>query len=165
MHFTPYHKKKNWQRFFFGAFVGAALAYFITVYMYGSMYENLLKRTYELQSTVTELKRQNDALQQDKEDIDEKNKERLTVNRIEINITNAEQLKIDRLSISQLDEMIKKEINHIIGQDIDVISESEQLLQSTIENKRFSIDDFTYYFKIEKLIISRTVKLTLIAKF
>lgn len=164
MHVTPYHKKKQWQRFFFGAFVGGIVAYCIVIFMYGSMYEKLLNKTYELQAQVTELKNQNEALLQDKEDIDEKNKERLTINNIETHITNADELKLDRLSISQLDEMIKREINYIIGKDIDSISESEQLLQSTIENKQFSVDDLTYYFEVEKLIISKTVKLILIGK-
>ena len=113
---------------------------------------------------VTELKQQNEALLQDNKDINEKNKERLTVNQIEIEISNADEFKLDRLSISQLNEMIKNEINHIIGQDIDVVSDSEQLLQSTIENKQFSVDELTYYFEIEKLTISKTVKLIMVAK-
>lgn len=164
MHFTPYHKKKSWQRFFFGLFSGALLAYCILIFMYGSMYEKLLKQNYELQSELTELKSQNEALLEDNESIDEERKKKLTVERIEITISNAEKLKIDQLSIPQLDEMIKQEIKHIIGKDINTVSDSDQLLQSTIENKVFSIDDFSYYFEVKKLVISQTVKLVLIAK-
>src|SRR5690625_162780 len=164
MHVTPYHKKKHWQRFLFGVFIGGIIAYCILIFMYGSMYEELVKESYDLQAEVTELKQQNDAFLQDNKDINEKNKERLTVNQIEVEISNADEFKLDRLSISQLNEMIKNEINHIIGQDIDVVSDSEQLLQSTIENKQFSVDELTYYFEIEKLTISKTVKLIMVEK-
>ena len=128
------------------------------------MYERLFEKNLSLQSQVSELESQNNALSEDKKAIDEENKERLTVERIEIVIANADKLQLDRLIIHQLDDMIKKEINHIIGNDIRTVSESVKLLQSTIQNKEFSIDDFTYYFEVETMTISNTVEFTLIAK-
>lgn len=164
MHIFPYYKKKTIQRFFLGVFVGALIAYCILIFMYGRMYEQLLERNYALQAQITEIKRQNEALLQDNKEIDDDRKERLTINRIEILIQNAPQLRLDRLIITQLNEIIINEINHIIGQPINTIAESSQLLQSTVENKAFSVDNFTYYFQVEKLIISQTVHLTLKAK-
>ena len=164
MHFTPYHKNKSWQRFFFGIFIGAVLSYCILIFMYGKMYEQLIEVNYDLQAQITELQSRNEALLKDNESIAEKNKVRLTVERIEITIPNQEQLRLDRLIILQLNEMIKKEINHVIGQDIYIVSESDQLLLSTLENKAFTIDDFTYYFEVKKLTIAHTLKLTMIAK-
>lgn len=58
MHIPPYHKKKSWQRFFVGTFFGGVIAYCILLYMYGSMYENLLKQNLELHSQVSTLKNQ-----------------------------------------------------------------------------------------------------------
>lgn len=164
MHIFPYYKNKGLQRFFLGVVIGGIIAYCILLFMYGRMYEQLLENNYDLQAQITEIKRQNDALLQDNKDIDDERKEKLTVNRIEIRIENAAQLRFDRLIIIQLDEMIKQEIDHIIGQPIQIIAESNRLLQSAIENKAFSVDDFTYYFDIQKLIISQTVHLTLKAK-
>lgn len=164
MHIPPYYKKKSWQRFFIGAFIGAVIAYCIFIFMYGSMYERLFEHNLDLQSELTELEKQNEALLQDKKDLNEKSKAPVTVDGIEIHITNEKQLRLDRLIIHQLEEMMKQEIDHIIGQDISVVAESDRLLLSTIENKAFSIDDFTYSFEISKLTISKTVKITAKAK-
>lgn len=164
MHIPTYHKRKGWQRFFLGVVAGSIVAYFIIMYMYGSMYEQLFEKNLTLASQVAELEDLYESLLQDQKDEDEENKKQSTVETIEIVISNAEELKFDRLIIHQFSEMIKQEIKHIVGQDISIISESDQLLISTIENKSFTVDDFTYYFEIEKLIISQTIKLHLIAK-
>lgn len=164
MHIPPYYKLTSWQRFIIGTVTGGLIAYVIFIFMYGTMYEKLYEENLELQSKVSELKSHNDSLLQDKKDLNEKTKQHPIVERIEISITNQTELRLDRLIIYQLDHMIKEEINHIIGKDIQTISDGDELLLSTIENKAFSIDDFTYYFEVERLTISDTVKLTLYAK-
>ncbi|SDQ43684.1 sporulation membrane protein YtrI [Virgibacillus salinus] len=164
MHIPPYHKRKGWQRFLVGTFIGAIVAYFIFVYMHGYMYEQLLGENRELKSKVNELENQNEALLKDKQDLDEKSKEALTVESIEINITNQEELRLDRLIIHDLEELMKKEIEDIIGQDVTIVSESSELLEATIQNKNFKVDDFTYNFVVQKTVISQTVKITVEAK-
>ncbi|MBR3119554.1 sporulation membrane protein YtrI [Oceanobacillus profundus] len=162
MHIPPYHKKPSWQLFFAGAFIGGIIAYFILIYMYGTMYEELLAENLELSSQVNDLKEQNAALLQDKEDLSEKSEEPLTINSISVTIVDGERLKLDRLIEHQLEEMVKEQISHIIGQEISIIDKSDQLLQSTIENKGFTIDDFTYYFEVKKLTISTDLKIEII---
>src|SRR5690625_7599363 len=93
---------------------------------------------FRSQSKVSELKNHNDSLLQDKKALDEKSKQQPIVERIDISITNQEELRLDRLIVYQLDHMIKQEISHIIGKDIKTISESDQLLLSAIENTAFS---------------------------
>lgn len=159
MHIPPYHKRSSWQRFFVGAFIGGVIAYFIFVYMHGHMFERLLAENRDLESKVSKLESQNEALLQDKEDLDEKSKEPITVEEIEINIINQEKLRLDRLTTHDLEELIKEEINHIIGQNITIISESDRLLKASIENKDFPIGDFTYNFTVSTLTIWKTVKI------
>jgi hypothetical protein len=164
MHIPPYYKLKSWQRFIIGVVTGSVIAYAIFIFMYGSMYEKLYEENLDLQSKVSELQSHNDSLLQDMKDSDEKSKQQFTVERIDVFIMNQTELRLDRLIVYQLDHMIKGEINHMIGKDIRVISESDQLLLSTIENKAFTIDDFTYYFEVKRLVISDTIKLVLYAK-
>lgn len=85
MHIPPYHKKATWQRFFIGTVIGAILSYGVYLYIYGSLYEQLLEENLELEAEVTELERQNEALTQDKEDLDEQTQQPITVETIEIN--------------------------------------------------------------------------------
>lgn len=160
MHIPPYYKKPSWQRFFAGAFIGACIAYFIFVYMHGFMYEELMGENKDLQSKVAELKKQNEALLQDKEDLNKKSKEPLTVTSIEVSIVNEDELRLDKLIIHDLEELMKEEIDHIIGQKVSIIDESAQLLISSLENKEYKVDDFNYGFTIKKLTISKTLKIT-----
>ncbi|HLT55764.1 MAG TPA: hypothetical protein VK057_06605, partial [Bacillota bacterium] len=100
----------------------------------------------------------------DKEDLNEKANEPRVVESIVVQITNWDSLRLDRLIIHQLEELIKEEINYIVGRDVELISEMDELLISTIENKAFTVDDFTYYFQVEKLTIARKVKLSVFAE-
>lgn len=164
MHIPPYHRNRNWQRFFIGAFFGGIIAYCILLFMYGSMYEDLYEENLTLRTELEELKNQNDALLQAKEDSEEEERAKLKISKIDINISNAEDLLLDRLIVHELESMIKQDLNHVIGQDVQVLSESSNLLISAIENKSYSIDNFTYNFEITQLTISQTLKLTLVAK-
>lgn len=161
MHVPPLHKRKSWQRFLTGGFIGAILAYAIFIYMYGTMYEKLFEEKIHLESEMEELKSQNEALLQDKKDLDKEKDENETVEEIEIQIANKDELQIDRLLIHQLEGKVQESIKHIIGQEIDLVGESEDLLISTLEKQVISIDDFTYEFRVRRLIVSKKVKLTL----
>ncbi|WP_156291450.1 sporulation membrane protein YtrI [Oceanobacillus salinisoli] len=164
MHIPPYYKKPSWQFFIVGAVFGSLIAYLILLYMYGSMYEDLIRENQELESEIRELTIQNEALIEDNEDLNEKTNEAPTVESLEVEIPNWEELKLDRLIVHDLEEMVKEEIHHLIGEEISVVAESDFLLERAIENKGFKIDDVTYYFEVTKLTISETVKLTLKAK-
>lgn len=164
MHIPPYHRNRNWQRFFLGVFLGGMIAYCVLLFMYGSMYEDIYEENLTLRTQLQELKNQNDALLQAKEDSEEEEKALLKINKIEVDISNAEDLLLDRLIIHELESMIKQDLNHVIGQDIQVLSESANLLISAIENKSYSIDNFTYNFEITQLTISQNLRLTLVAK-
>src|SRR5690625_7106085 len=52
---------------------------------------------FRSQSKVSELKNHNDSLLQDKKALDEKSKQQPIVERIDISITNQEELRLDRL--------------------------------------------------------------------
>ncbi|MCG3420161.1 sporulation membrane protein YtrI [Oceanobacillus jordanicus] len=160
MHIPPYHKKKTWQRFFAGALVGGIIAYIIFIFMYGTMYENQLKKNLELTSQVNDLKNQNEALLKDTENL----KTPVTVSVIDITIENAEEISLDSLVVPKLEELVKDEISHITGQSVSIVDEIDQLLISAIENKEYTIDDLRYQFTVRKLTISETVKVFLEAE-
>ncbi|MEN1968234.1 sporulation membrane protein YtrI [Lentibacillus sp. N15] len=164
MHIPPYHKQASWQRFFVGALIGGVVAYCVFAYMYNTMYERLLEYNQQLKSQVTELRNQNDALLEDKKDLDEKNKEKLTVESIEVTIANDQELKLSQLVVYQMEEIIKEEIKHVVGKEVSVVSESDQLLTGTIENKEFAIDDFSYHFTVTRLTIAKTIKISVKAE-
>ena len=164
MHVPRYHKKPGWQRFLVGIFFGALISYWVVLYMYGTMYERLLEENSEIQEKLEDAENKVLALEKDKADLNEKSKQKITVEEIDLEILNATDLKIDHLLQLQLESLVKEEIKNIIGKDIQSIGESYSLLFSAIENKTFQVDDFTYYFVMESLVIAPTVRIIVKAK-
>ncbi|BAC14135.1 sporulation membrane protein YtrI [Oceanobacillus iheyensis] len=161
MHIPPYHKKPTWRLFFVGVFFGSIIGYLVIIYMYGSMYEDLLKENIELTSEVNELKKQNNALLEDKEERDEESQQPLTVSSIEIIFQEPERLKMDLLIQDQLKALIRQEIDHLIGEELATLSKADQLLYSTIEHKGFELEDLTYRFSVKKIVIDSELEIVL----
>ncbi|MBO1003390.1 sporulation membrane protein YtrI [Pseudogracilibacillus auburnensis] len=162
MHVPPYHKKRSWQILIIGILIGSVIAYLVLAYMYGKMYENVLSDRIQLQSKITELERQNEALLHDKEELEEQ--KTISIHSIDIEFMNKEDMRFDRLITHQLEDLIKQEINDIIGKDVKSVAENDDLLVTVIENKTFTIDDLSYQFEVKKLYISEQVKLSLHVK-
>ncbi|GAA0426051.1 MAG: sporulation membrane protein YtrI [Bacillota bacterium] len=160
MHIPPYHKKVTWQRFFVGVMIGGVIAYCTLLYMYGSMYESLLEENNQFRSKINDLQNQNESLLEDNDELSEKSQKAVTIESVSLTIENTDELPLDRLIIDNLEEMVKTELKHIYGKDLSLIAESEKLLVSTIENKAYTVDEFTYNFTITKLVISKHIKIT-----
>lgn len=164
MHIPPFYKKKSWQRFFVGVFIGGVLSYCVVIYMYGQMYEQLLEKNMTLQSELNDVQKQNESLLKTNEDLDKQSKQPVTVKEINLEISNKEELKLDTFTTHKLEELVKDEIDYLIGEDIQIVTESEELLISAIENKVYQADGLSYYFEISRLTISPQINLTLKAK-
>lgn len=162
MHVPPYHKKTGWQFILSGAFFGSILAYIVFIYMYGTMYEDILKENLELSNEVSELKQTNQALLKDKEDLSEQSKRPLTISTITIQIEDPESVKIDLLMQDQLQGLIHEEIHHVLGEEVQLISQSSQLLISTIENKAFLLDGMNYRFTVRQITFGPELRITLL---
>lgn len=158
MHVSPYHKKRTVQLFLLGMLAGAVIAYIVLIFMYGKMYESLMAENIKLSSEIQDLKRRNEALLQDKESLEERN---FIIQSIEIEFSNAEELRMDRLMIHQLENLIKNEIDQIIGKEIDSVADNDELLITVIENKTFTIDDLSYEFEVVKMSITEKLRITL----
>src|SRR5699024_4005855 len=164
MYIPPFFKKRIGRFFLLGLVVGIIVAYVVFIFMYGRMYEQLLERNLSLQHDVRELMTRNEALLQDQKEYDTHSSEKITVQSIDLAFTNPAELKVDRLMLHQFNEILVSEISHIIGQGVESLAHNDALLISTIENKTVTQSDFTYSFKVERLIIAENVKLTLSIK-
>lgn len=162
MHIPPYHKKRSWQIFLIGLFTGSVIAYIILVIMYGKMYEAVIAEKIALTSSYNELKRQNEALIEDKEQLQDKSI--LTVKSIDIFYENDGEFRFDRLMIHQLNDLIQQELNDIVGKEVKTISANSELLVTVIENKTFTIDELSYQFEVRKLTITEQVVIHLFVK-
>jgi len=155
---------KKWHHFLSGVIIGAIIAYALFVFMNGQLYEQLLTESYELQAELSELEKQNELLQQDKQDLDERANQAITIEKITIQIENEEELRLDRLVSHQMNEMLKAELEHLLGEEVTAVEKSGQLLVSTLEKNPLTIDEVTYNFTVKRLVISTHLKFTLKAK-
>lgn len=150
---------RKWNHFLTGMIFGAIIAYILFIFMNGQLYEQLLSESYELQAELSELEKQYELLEQDKEDLDERAKQAITVEKMTIEILNEEDLRLDRLASHQMVEQIKENAEHLLGKDINVAEQSSELLITTIENKQLTIDEITYDVTVDRLIIAPHLKL------
>lgn len=162
MHIPPYHKKRSYQLFLLGAVFGTIIAYLVLLFMYGKMYERAIYDQLELQTALTELEAQHEALLEEQEEREEKSSAVITS--LQIEFVNAEELKFDRLITLQIEDLVKRELADIIGKSIQSVSDSDDLLVTIIENKTFTIDDLSFEFEVKKISISERVKLSLEGK-
>ena len=159
MHVPRYHKKPGWQRFLVGMLFGALISYWVVIFMYGTMYQEKVIENSKLQEELNDAENRIQALEKDNEDLNEKSKQKIVIEEIELEILNAKELKIDMLLQNELESLVKEEIKDIIGKDLLMVAESDTLLLSSIENKSYKVDDFSYDFEIKRLIIAPTVRI------
>ena len=159
MHVPRYHKKPGWQRFLVGMLFGALISYWVVIFMYGTMYQEKVIENSKLHEELNDAENRIQALEKDNEDLNEKSKQKIVIEEIELEILNAKELKIDMLLQNELESLVKEEIKDIIGKDLLMVAESDTLLLSSIENKSYKVDDFSYDFEIKRLIIAPTVRI------
>lgn len=161
MHFPPFYKKQNLQYFIIGFILGGFLGYGVFLYMYGELTERWIEENLNLHSQINDLEKKLEVESENKEELSKKNQQKLTVQEIEIELLNADQLRLDRLSVRLLTDAIKDEASDVLGKEIQSVSNNRSLLKRSIENKTYKIDSFAYGVKIEHLTISQTVYLSL----
>jgi|SRR5690625_812501 len=163
MHIPPYYKKRSWQIFLIGVFAGSIVAYLIFTFMYGKMYANMLADYTELQDRHGELERQNETLLRDKEQLQQEKE--YTVQSIQIHYINGKQFRFDRLTIHQLNTLIKEELKDIIGKEVKGVADNSELIRTIVEKNNFTIDDISYAFEIRRMVITEQLQLDLHVKF
>ncbi|WP_258871304.1 hypothetical protein, partial [Halobacillus trueperi] len=85
----------------------------------------------------------------------------MSVKEISVVFTNAKKLEIDLLTQHQLDALVKDQLVTVSGKDVSIVADQVDLIISTIENKNYVVDDFTYELKVTRLIVSETMNLHL----
>ncbi|SEO85167.1 hypothetical protein SAMN04488134_11454 [Amphibacillus marinus] len=159
MHVPPYYKRKDWQRFMVGVFVGGMIGYLVFLFMYGEIMERFIEENLRVRTERQELQLAYDTLEQNLTDLNQKYQEQLTINSIKIVINNAEVFKLDRFMLHELGELIKAEVNDIIGKEVVTLNDYYPILIRMIENKAYKIDGFSYQAKVAQLFINEQTEI------
>ncbi|MFC0522343.1 sporulation membrane protein YtrI [Pontibacillus salicampi] len=165
MHIPPYYKRRDWQRFLAGVFIGGIIAYACFLFMYGTYVENWIEKNLELHEKIRDLESTNEMLIQDKEELNKKQKDIIQVHAVDIQFSNEkkliEQHSIDKLTVFNLRRLVKEQTPDLIGQDTNSLYDNASLIYRAIEARTYKVDDLKYEMKVERLLISQNVSITI----
>lgn len=157
MRIPPYYRKPSWQRFFSGMAVGAMLSWALFLYFNGELIEKNAKVIHEQKVKIEDLEKDIKIWQDDYAELNKKNEEKLTVQEVKVKITNDKKYKLDALSIYEIEEQMKGDLNILLAKDLDSVFKSRELVTKLIENKSFRVGDKRYKLKIKSMVIYTSV--------
>jgi hypothetical protein len=165
MRIPPYYRRPSWQRFFAGAAVGGAISWCIFLYIYGVWQEENTELLRKQQQKIIDLNEEKKIWQEEYKEMNKRNIEQLTVQKINIKITNWEKYKLDLLSVSETEDSVKDDISMMLAKDLDTVYKSKDLLKKIIENKPIKINDKRYKLKVKEMVIYTNLSIQLEIQF
>ncbi|RFB17792.1 hypothetical protein DZB84_08040 [Bacillus sp. HNG] len=161
MRVPPYHQKPGWQRFFAGIVIGALLSWFIFLFQFGVLQDNQIRKITQQEDEIKELKKSKDILIEDVKKLNEDNKNKLKIQDFKVDFTNKKKFDISSLNLHHIKTAVIEDLNTLIGQDIQTVSQNKELLFRTIENSVYELDDKKYRLKIHTVFFDTTLEITL----
>ncbi|MBN8236928.1 hypothetical protein JF544_16840 [Halobacillus kuroshimensis] len=159
MHFPPYHKSREWRRFFAGVLLGTLAGWLFFLYTHGQLQQKYTEEHIGLTTELHELEVKYEGLLNNKNQDSESAP--LTVGEMDVSYTNAKKLEVDLLTQHQLTTMVKDQLSSLPGKPVKVVADQADLILTALENKNYVVDDFTYQLKVNQLIISEVITLRL----
>lgn len=159
MRMPTFKRIKRWQFFFSGVALGTMLGWSLFLLLFGIMHERHLDIITEQQTEINELKDQIEIFQKDIEEINEQTEKQLLIKKIELNLVNKEQAKLNEMEAFELEKMAVQYLNQLLlNKQIETVSKNKELLISTLENKQFKIEKQRYQLTVNKLYLYTTVE-------
>ena len=165
MRIPPYYRKPTWQRFFAGMVIGGAISWCIFIYIFGVWQEKHTALIDKQREEIVDLKEEKKIWQEEYKEINKRTIEQLTIQKINIKITNSEKYKLDMLSVSEIEDSVKDDISMMIAKDIDTVYKSKELIKKVIHNKPVKINDKRYKLRVKEMVIFTTLSIQLEIEF
>ncbi|MGG5254791.1 sporulation membrane protein YtrI [Neobacillus sp. SM06] len=161
MRIPPLYRKRSWQRFFAGAAIGGVISWLIFLYMFGVWQEKHTKLIREQQEHITDLNDEIKIWQDEYKAANKRNIEQLTVQKINVKITNGEKYDLDSYSVYVEEDSVKEDLQMMVAKDLDTVYKSKDLLKKIIENKPVRINGKRYKLVIKEIVIYTTISIQL----
>jgi hypothetical protein len=165
MRIPPYYRRPSWQRFFAGMAIGGAISWCIFLYIYGVWQEKQTELLRKQEQEIVDLKAEKQIWQEEYKQINKRNIEQLTVQKINIKITNWEKYSLDSLSVLETEDSVKDDISMMLAKDLETVYKSMDLLEKIIENKPIKINDKRYKLKVKEMVIYTNLSIQLEIEF
>ena len=165
MRIPPLYRRPAWQRFFAGMAVGGVISWCIFLYIYGVWQERNTELIRKQTKDIIDLNEEKKIWQEEYKEINKRKIEQLTVQKINIRITNSEKYKLDSLSVLETEDSVRDDISMMIAKDIETVYKSKDLLKKIIENKPIKINDKRYKLKVKEMVFYTNLSIQLEIQF
>ncbi|MEH7014048.1 sporulation membrane protein YtrI [Neobacillus niacini] len=165
MRIPPYYRRPSWQRFFAGMAIGGAISWCIFIYIFGVWQEKHTALIDKQSEEIVDLREEKKIWQEEYKEINKRTIEQLTIQKINVKITNWEKYKLDLLSVSEIEDSVKDDISMMIAKDIDTVYKSKELIKKIIQNKPVKINDKRYKLQVKEMVIFTTLSIQLEIEF
>jgi hypothetical protein len=161
MRIPPYYRKPSWQQFFAGMAIGGVISWGLFLYIFGVWQEKQSEQIQKQKNEIDDLYREKKIWQDEFKSLNKKNLELMTIQEIKIRVTNPEKYDLDALSVYQIEDAVKEDINMVIAKDIETVYKSRELLRRSIENKVVKVSDKRYRLEIREIFIYTTLSISI----
>jgi hypothetical protein len=165
MRIPPLYRRPSWQRFFAGMAVGGVISWCIFLYIYGVWQEKNTELIRKQTKDIIDLNEEKKIWQEEYKEINKRKIEQLTVQKINIRISNSEKYKLDSLSVLETEDSVRDDISMMIAKDIETVYKSKDLLKKIIENKQIKINDKRYKLKVKEMVFYTNLSIQLEIQF
>lgn len=161
MRIPPFYRRPSWQRFFSGMAIGGAISWCIFIYIFGVLEEKHTKLIGIQKQEIKDLHSEKKIWQDEYKEMNKRNIEKLTIQKISVKIINSERYKLDSLSVLETEDSVKDDISMLIAKDMETAYKSKGLIKKIIENKPVTINDKRYKVTIKEMVIYTTLSIEL----
>jgi len=165
MRIPPLYRRPAWQRFFAGMAIGGAISWCIFLYIYGVWQEENTELIRKQQEDIVDLNNEKKIWQEEYKELNKRNIEQLTVQKINIKIINSEKYKLDSLSVLETENSVRDDISMMLAKDLETVYKSKDLIKKVIENKPVKINEKRYTLKIKEMVIYTNLTIQLEIQF
>lgn len=161
MRIPPFYRRPSWQRFFSGMAIGGAISWCIFIYIFGVLEEKHTKLIGIQKQEIKDLQSEKKIWQDEYKEMNKRNIEKLTIQKINVKIINSERYKLDSLSVLETEDSVKDDISMLIAKDMETAFKSKGLIKKIIENKLVTINDKRYKLNVKEMVIYTTLSVEL----
>lgn len=157
MRIPPYYQRPSWQRFFAGAAIGGIVSWCLFIYFNGFWQDKSTKLIREQEDRIQELNNEIKIWQDEYKAANKKNIEQITVQKINVKVTNWEKFNLDSFSAFQVEDSVREDLSMMVAKDLETAYKSKELIKKIIENKVFKINDKRYKLTVKEMVIYTTL--------
>lgn len=159
------YRLQEWRRLFVGMAIGGIISWLIFLYIYGEWQEEYSKTIKKQEEDIHNLEKEKDIWQEDIQKLNKENEDKLTIQKIEVKITNYERYKLDLYSVHEIEEAVKEDIRTLLAKDIETAYKSREILRKAIENRTYKANDKRYRLQMKEIVYYTTLSVQLNLQF